>query len=383
MATFEKIEEDGQESWSVTFDLPGEESGNERLTGFVSRTEAYLAYIVFMLSYKQPDAKVAPSKPFKAAVELYLLQMEHSVKESTFVSIEADFNNHIIPFFREMPISEIKATVISDWILWLNDTVKNERFRKVYTDKRNLPRTLSHGTMKKIKGHLNQFFRYCIDNEIINYNPCARAIKLKRNAEIAEEMLIWDESEFKRFIEAVDDIVCKTFFSFLYLTGCRRGEALALTWKDIKTNSITINKTLGYHTKKGGYSITTPKNRYSKREIIVPDNLIILLGALKKYYKTLGSFSESNFIFGNDSPLPPETIRRRLKEYCEIAKVKLIRIHDFRHSHTSLLISKGHDIVTISRRLGHSDIEMTLNRYAHLMPNKQTELMSSLNIIAI
>ena len=87
-----------------------------------------------------------------------------------------------------------------------------------------------------------------------------------------------------------------------------------------------------------------------------------------EHYKKHEDFIESNFVFGNLRPLPQNTARLRMIDYCKLAGVKKIRIHDFRHSHASYLISKGYDIVTIARRLGHSDIEMTLNRYAHMMP---------------
>jgi len=51
------------------------------------------------------------------------------------------------------------------------------------------------------------------------------------------------------------------------------------------------------------------------------------------------------------------------------------------HSHASLLISLGSDILTVARRLGHADVKMTLNRYAHLMPNKQLEIVNKLDNI--
>ena len=62
--------------------------------------------------------------------------------------------------------------------------------------------------------------------------------------------------------------------------------------------------------------------------------------------------------------------------------VKKIRIHDFRHSHASLLISKGVPITVISKRLGHSNIQMTLNIYAHLIPedeDKAINILENLN----
>ena len=68
-------------------------------------------------------------------------------------------------------------------------------------------------------------------------------------------------------------------------------------------------------------------------------------------------------------------------EISKIAKVKKIRIHDFRHSHASLLLSYGIPITVISKRLGHSDINMTLNTYSHLIPKDEDKAIDIINKI--
>ena len=59
-------------------------------------------------------------------------------------------------------------------------------------------------------------------------------------------------------------------------------------------------------------------------------------------------------------------------------KLPYIRIHDFRHSHASYLISKGVNMYKISKRLGHSSIEMTMNRYGHLLDVEEDEITSAI-----
>ena len=77
-------------------------------------------------------------------------------------------------------------------------------------------------------------------------------------------------------------------------------------------------------------------------------------------------FNNDWYIFGGNKPFTQSTIGRRKNKYCTLAKLKKIRLHDFRHSHASLLLSQGVPITVISQRLGHSDISMTLNTYSHL-----------------
>ena len=91
-------------------------------------------------------------------------------------------------------------------------------------------------------------------------------------------------------------------------------------------------------------------------------------------------FSNNAFVFGGLVPISDQTLRRRFDYFADKAGVKKIRIHDLRHSHASLLINKGQNILIVSKRLGHSDITQTLNTYSHLMPNMQVEIIGALNL---
>ena len=86
-------------------------------------------------------------------------------------------------------------------------------------------------------------------------------------------------------------------------------------------------------------------------------------------------------ICGFDEALRDGTIWNRNKEYAEIAGVKMIRIHDFRHSHATLLANEGINIQEVARRLGHSKIEMTWNTYSHLYPREEERAIEILNKI--
>ena len=344
----------------VIFDIPSEDGSRKqkKLSGYKTRQEANLAYIAFMANYKPLEAT---NSSIEDDFNSYLDYLKDTVKESSYVTIKSDYDNHIIPYFNNH--NEITPQDILKWHKYLKENNK-----------------LAQSTIKKISQFLNNYYTYL--RTFRNYrgpNPLTN-IKLKEDESVDKEMLFWTEEEFLKFISKVDDLVYKTFFSLLYLTGCRRGEALALNWHDISGFNLNIIKTLGYHTEKGGFKITKTKNKYSKRIIIIPAVLKRMLDSLKEYYKTFEDFSLDNFIFGNSRTLPPQTIRNNFDKYTELAKVKRIRIHDFRHSHASYLISKGYDIVTVSRRLGHANIEMTLNTYSHLMPNRQIELMAALNL---
>lgn len=195
-------------------------------------------------------------------------------------------------------------------------------------------------------------------------------------------MQVWSLEEFNNFINIIpnEDIAFKTFFTFLYYTGCRLGEALALSYNDFnfKLKTINISKTLTTRisNKSEKYSITAPKTHSSYRKILLPQKLI---DELEIYLNSVPESKYSKFFFGLDKPLDDHTIYRRLEKYTELCRNKKIRIHDFRHSHASLLIQKGANVVLVAKRLGHTNTQQTLNTYAHLFPNSESELIDIIN----
>ncbi len=137
----------------------------------------------------------------------------------------------------------------------------------------------------------------------------------------------------------------------------RIGEAQALTWNDFKDGKLNIDKSLCKLSKSKSYEIKDTKTESSKIE----------------------GFNSNWFIFGSNKPLPRTTIDRIKDDAIKKSKVNRITIHELRHSHASNLISQNINNVAISRRLGHSDINITLKVYAHLMPKNEDELIKYLN----
>lgn len=196
--------------------------------------------------------------------------------------------------------------------------------------------------------------------------------------EIKKEMEFWTYDEFQKFIKVEEDLKYKTLFKLLYFCGLRKGEARALNWNDIDfiNNTVKINKGLSDNVNGERYIITSPKTKSSNRTLPMPKELINDLKELKNQAQKCKNYKDEWFIFGNELPLNDEIIRRRKNKNCELAGVKQIRIHDFRHSCASLLISKGADITMVARFLGHSKIEETLNTYSHMFKSKLDNIIS-------
>jgi integrase len=189
-------------------------------------------------------------------------------------------------------------------------------------------------------------------------------------------MNIWTIDEFTRFIDKVKSRKHKLFFSVLYFTGLRLGEALALKWADLNDESISVNKSITRKTNKGSFEIKEPKTTSSIRNVKVNKSLYLSLINFKTDEMKCESFKEDWFIFNREKPLSQSHLDRVKDRAIAEADLKRIRIHDLRHSHASNLISESISIVAASRRLGHSNIDMTLRVYTHLLEKNDEQLIN-------
>lgn len=351
----------GNGKWTVRFrNIEFGKLSNKRLSGFDSKKEAETAYQKY-----EKSLNLSKKMTLQELYDSYDSFIASRLKSSSIVKKESVIKLHILPNLKDRYVSDL---TVNDIVLWQSKLLKENNFKFRYLD--------------SIYSIFCSIINYSIKYHGITENVVSKVGNFTNN-EQKVEMLYWTEEEFKKFIKVVDDMVYKTFFSFLYLTGCRKGEAYALNWNDIDFNTkiLKIRKTLNIRgLSNKPYEISTPKTKSSNRDILLPNNLIALLEKYYEYCKKTKGFKNECFIFGIFNPLPTETVRRKLEKYCIEAKVKKIRIHDFRHSHASLLINKGQNILIVAQRLGHTNIQQTLNTYSHLFPNKQTEIIEALNI---
>lgn len=197
---------------------------------------------------------------------------------------------------------------------------------------------------------------------------------------IKKEMNFFTYDEYKQFDRVIDNFEYHTFFETLYFLGIRQGECQALTWNDVNLSkgTLSITKTLTTKIKGENWTISSPKTKNSTRTLPIPKKLLNDLKIMHNKACEYSDFKNSWFIFGNIEPFKETTIQKKKNEYCELAKVKQIRVHDFRHSCASLLINKGASITLVSKYLGHSNVSITLDVYSHMY---QSELENMTNIL--
>ena len=287
-----------------------------------------------------------------------------NLKYQSYIKTISKFKNHILPYFSDFKVLDINHIVYVNW--------KLEIEKKGYSYKYV---SAIHHSVVNILNYAMKFYN-------LTENVASKVGNFKKSKFIQKKFNVWTVNEFKKFISVVDENVYKLFFMTLFFTGLRVGECIALTWEDYQNGYIDINKTISKTKVNDEYITNSPKTNSSNRRIKLTDNLIYLLDKEYERVKILPNFSHEWYIFGGIKPLTQTTIGRRKDKYCELANVKKIKIHEFRHSHATLLTSQNVPITNIAQRLGHSDTNMTLNTYSHFVSSDEDKTINVLNSIS-
>jgi integrase len=246
--------------------------------------------------------------------------------------------------------------------------------------------------MDGIQSTGRMIFKFAVQSDWLQQNPTENYSLPKQQATIED---VEKENLKKKFLEKNELAeflsLARTeglsndymLFSLLAYSGIRIGESLALKWADVdfKRGSIRISKTLYNPTNnKVNYTLLTPKTKGSIRTIKMDGKVMKLF---KKHLlkqneikiQNRHHYKDENFVFTSPEgyplvqKLPALRLQRLLKKLPHINKE--ITLHSFRHTHTSLLIEAGVGLKEIQQRLGHTDIQTTMNIYAHMTDNME------------
>lgn len=303
---------------------------------------------------------------FESVFNEWLQYKKQFVKYTTFYKIKNNMENHILPIFKNYKLHSIK---INNLLLWKENLKKNN--------------CLCETSFNKTIGYFKELLEYArinYDFDIKVSNKLQKNKLTKTNIKTIDSYWnFWTFEEFNEFIKNVDNKLDNIMYNFLYYTGVRLGEMLALSWKNVdfsrKTIKIVDNLTWAEFK---GYDVTDPKTKNSIRMIDLDDNLVDLL--LKHYNneKKIYGFNESMYVFGNIKYYSPTTFRRHFKNNLLKSNIKRITPHGFRHSHVSLLIHLGCDSRDVAERIGDT-VQMIEKTYYHMFPEKKKNTVNLLN----
>lgn len=255
---------------------------------------------------------------FGSMTKLYMDDMRPRLRESTMRSKEYLIEGKILPFFGSLPLNTITPAHVRKW----QAEILKENPAPTYA--------------KSIHNQLSAIFNYAVKYYRFPENPA------------------------------------RVGFSVMFWTGLRIGELLALTPADIDLDVKTLSVTKTFQTIDGREVVTEPKTPKSRRKIEMPPKLAEML---KGYMAALYNLAPDDRLF----PFTKSYFHHQMRKGCEACGLEKIRLHDIRHSHASLLINLGYPVLVVSERLGHEDVETTLQTYGHLYKTTTSEAVKKLD----
>lgn len=246
--------------------------------------------------------------------------------------------------FLDLPMGKITRATVMDWYIYLTGL------------------KLKNSTKNQILLNIKSVFKFGSDFYGLS-NPAAG---LKRFKADKAEMQTWTPAEFNEFLKCVDSDLYKAFFMLLYWSGIRKAEGQALQYTDFRPDG-----TVRIHQQYTEAGLTDLKTASSVRTLLLPEALQAVLSPLLARCD-----ATRPFVFGGAYPLPKHTLRRQWERARKAAPVKPIRMHDLRHSFATNMINGGANIVAVSKYLGHTDINMTLRVYTHLLDKTNAEMVN-------
>ena len=324
--------------------------------------------------FKVKDEVLTRKMSIKQLFDEYIKVKQYEVRETTLDKTKRIIKRHVIPKLADVSIDKMSVKILQEWKVSLEE------------------QGLALKTKKNVFSELRSMLNYAVKMEYIPKNPLTKVGNFRSALSTKQEISFYTPEEFRKFINVAKELALKkqeksqslyewnyyVFFSIAFYTGLRKGEIHALRWSDIENGYLSVKRSLTQKLHHKDIE-TPPKNRSSFRTLQLPTPLIEILNEHKMRQQLLTDFNDDSMVLGDGRSLRDTSIQNRNIQYASLAGVKRIRIHDFRHSHASLLANMGINIQEIARRLGHARIEMTWNTYSHLYPKEEEKAMAVLN----
>jgi integrase len=315
---------------------------------------------------KQQGLTIAPSKQtVRDYLRAYLETAKPRLRARTFLGYQQTLDLHVIPQLGTLRLSKLTPQRLQTWLGALRaDGVSANRCRYART---------------VLRAALKQAVRW----QVLAVNP-ATLVEVPRH--VKAPIVPLDVKQARQLLDAVRGHELDGFVTVGVASGLRVGEALALEWSAVDLNAGTLNvrrtvsrlpvvrdeegQQIG-----GGLEYGEPKSARSRRTLTLP---AVVIDALKAHRArqleqrmALGpAWTDSGLVLTSPigTALDYSNLRRAFRALLKAAELPMMKIHNMRHTAATLLLAQGCDPRTIMELLGHSQISLTMNTYAHVLP---------------
>jgi integrase len=362
--------------WKATVTLPGGVSKTVVKRGFLTKRDA-LADLHEVQSAARKGAYAEPSKRTTGSwLDEWLAGLR--LAPSTMASYRKNLRLHVKPYIGDVPLASLTSSRLT------------ALYRQLEAGGRHDGQGgLSARTVRYIHTIISAALKAATETEppLLVRSPAAKAVPPSARQARPPEMHPWTAEQLGAFLAwSAGGSDLHAAWRVLAYTGMRRGELLALRWRDIDTDAATIavRRSVGVVRNAGeGAEITEGVTKTGQARVIDLDDATVAV--LKSWKRERGELSlplarPGALVFATEEGghLHPErfwrtwksTLRGCLKALGDAAPPE-ITIHDLRHTHASLLLSAGEPVSVVSERLGHASEVVTLTIYSHVLPGDQ------------
>jgi len=350
------IRKRGESSWELKIEL-------ERING-----KRHRRFVTVRGSYKEAQKELTRllraaddgtlPDPTRMTVGEYLLawlDTTHAQSPKTLERYCELAQRQIIPHLGHVKLPKLRPENVEQWHSAL------------------LASGLSARTVRHAHRVLSLVLKRAVENGTLARNVAAVC---KPPAVEADEVGILTPDQIAVVLDSLKGHSLFPIVSLALATGARRGELLALEWGDVDLDRGTLRVERSVEeTRAGGLRVKPPKTRHGRRTITLPSETVAMMRAHKvqvlevRLVLGLGNITAETLLFSNieGKLLSPNNVTRGWHRACRARGLPAVSFHSLRHAHATALIRAGVDVLTVSRRLGHSKAHITLDTYGHLV----------------
>ncbi|HEX5595760.1 MAG TPA: tyrosine-type recombinase/integrase, partial [Micromonosporaceae bacterium] len=262
--------------------------------------------------------------------------------------------NHVRPALGKVALDKLSPTMI----------------RRLLAEKTDAG--LSATTVRHIHGLVRNALGDAEREELVHRNA-ARAVRPPAMRQVERRALTKDEA--RRLLDVLRGHPLEALYVCALTVGLRRGELLGLSWSDIDFDAGTLTVRQAIQRAEGRLQLVAPKTERSRRTVPVPAQTLGLFRVHRRRQAALRlaggeRWQDLGLVFPSEigTPMDPDNINRTWYKIRSAAGLDWLRLHDLRHACATFLLVSGASPRTVMKVLGHSQIGLTMNTYAHVLP---------------
>lgn len=360
----------GQSSWRLKFDLGRDPATGKRLTEYVTvrgtKKEAQAELTRRLNQFEEGQYVLRTGETVAEYARHWLAAIAPAnASAKTLERYGEIVEKHIIPQLGNTVLQKLDGTRIDDFYLHLRTAGRADG-----------KGGLADQTVKHIHRLLSQILSSAVKARKLRHSPM-EAVQTTPKVR-AEEIQVLDDDELSALLRYLKGRTLYMPVMVAASTGMRRGEVLALRWKDIDLDRATLQVRQVVEETKAGLAIKEPKTDRSRRTIALPARLVQEIRQHRKQQAELRlrlglGKDDRDLVFPtmDGNMRVPRAFSKEFARIADKAGVGHVTFHGLRHTHITHLLRSGVPVHVVSARAGHANPAVTLNIYAHMLPGQQ------------